>query len=287
MNILITGAKGQLAQEFQKYFSKKGFYNVTALEKERLDVSDLNAVLNIFSYLRPSIVINCAAYNDVDRAEKERDRAFNINALGVKNLAIACKEQDSLLIHYSTDYVFDGKKEGFYLEDDRPNPINAYGKSKLEGEKNISQITENFLLFRVSWVYGMGKQNFLYKVMEWSKNTKILKIVCDQISVPTYTEDIVRFTLLSVERGLRGLFHLSSSGYCSRYEWARYFLEAMRWNGLIFPVSSDYFHSDAKRPYFSAMSNKKISDALGVGIPDWRDGIDRFIKKSSGELWKK
>lgn len=287
MNILITGAKGQLAREFQEYFGRKGFYNVTALEKERLDISDLNAVLNVFSYLRPSIVINCAAYNDVDRAEKERDRAFNINALGAKNLAIACKERDSLLIHYSTDYVFDGEKQGFYFEDDSPNPINAYGESKLEGEKNISNITENFLIFRVSWVYGMGKQNFFYKVLEWSKNTKILKIVCDQISVPTYTEDIVRFTLLCVERDLRGLFHLSSSGYCSRYEFARYFLESIKWDGLIFPVSSDYFYSDAKRPYFSAMSNKKISDVLGIGIPDWRDGIDRFIKKSLGGLWKK
>lgn len=287
MNVLITGAKGQLAQEFQEFFRKRDLYNVIALERERLDISHMDEVIKAFSFFKPSIVINCAAYNNVDLAEKEKDKAFNTNSTGVKNLAIACEERGSLLIHYSTDYVFDGKKEDYYLEDDSPNPINVYGESKLEGERYILEITKNFLLFRVSWVYGPGRQNFLYKIIEWSKNNNTLRIVCDQISSPTYTEDIVIFTYLSIEKGLRGLYHLSSRGYCSRYELARFFLESIGWDGMILPVKSDFFLSDAKRPYFSAMSSKKISNALGVEIPDWRNGISRFIKKELGNLWKR
>jgi dTDP-4-dehydrorhamnose reductase len=278
MNILITGARGQLAQEFQVYFSRKGIHNVTALEKEKLDISRLELILDAFSYFKPQIVINCAAYNFVDKAERESEYAFKVNAIGVKNLAVACKKNNSFLVHYSTDYVFDGEKEDFYTEEDIPNPINVYGKSKLEGERFIFQTIEDFLIFRVSWVYGIGKQNFLYKIKEWSVKNNILRIVCDQVSVPTYTEDIVKYTVLCIENGLRGLYHLTNGGYCSRFELSRYFLESIGWKGLILPVDSDFFRSDAKRPYFSAMSNKRLSNALTVEIPDWRDAVNRFIK---------
>jgi dTDP-4-dehydrorhamnose reductase len=277
MKFLITGAKGQLAREFLKVL-KNDDYKIKSLDREGLDVSDSNAVSEAVSYYRPDVVINCAAYNFVDKAEEDFETAFRVNALGPKNLASACKKYDSLLIHYSTDYIFDGTKEDFYTEQDEPNPINIYGKSKLEGEGLLKGELDNFLLFRVSWVFGEGKHNFLYKLKEWAEKEKVIKVVSDQISVPTYTEDIVKATILAIKEGLRGVYHLTNSGYASRYEVARYFFERLGLNRLILPVSSDYFNAPAKRPYFSAMSNVKLSEELRLNIPDWRDGVDRFIR---------
>ena len=276
MKILIAGANGQLAREFQKALENYS-YTVVALDKESLDISDLNVTAETFSKHNPDIVLNCAAYNFVDKAEEDFDTAYKVNASGVRNLAVACKKNNALLVHYSTDYIFDGTKEDFYTEEDEPDPINNYGKSKLMGEKFLTEETDKFLLFRVSWVFGGGKQNFLYKLSEWGKKNRVLKVVSDQISVPTFTKDIVILTMLAIDKGLRGVYHLTNSGYASRYEVARYFIERLGRDNLILPVNSDYFPSPAKRPYFSAMSNLKLSRAMGVNIPDWRIGIDRYI----------
>ncbi|MDI6890019.1 MAG: dTDP-4-dehydrorhamnose reductase [Thermodesulfovibrionales bacterium] len=284
MRFLITGAKGQLAGEFLRTLQNDK-HEITALNKEKLDVSVLSTVLEAVSHYRPDVVINCAAYNFVDKAEEDFDTAFKINALGPKNLASACKKHNVLLIHYSTDYVFDGKKEDFYTEQDEPNPINKYGKSKLEGERFLIEETDNFLLFRVSWVFGEGKQNFLYKLKQWAEKQKVIRVVYDQISIPTYTEDIVRFTIRSIDEGLRGVYHLANSGYASRCEVARYFSEKIGLDRLILPVSSDYFNAPglggqtAKRPFFSAMSNAKLSGELKIDIPHWKDAVNRFIKR--------
>jgi len=280
MNILITGANGQLAKAFIKYFADKDSFNVTALTKEQLDVSVFNAVSDVISKCKPHIVLNCSAYNLVDKAEEDIENAFGVNAKGVKNLASICKKNKSLLVHYSTDYVFDGAKEDIYTENDTPNPINNYGLSKLSGEKFLFEETDNFLLFRVSWVIGEGKQNFLYKVLEWAKKNRVLKIVCDQVSIPTYTVDAVNASMLAIDKGLRGLYHLTNGGYASRYEVARYFIEKNGFKTLILPVKSDYFPAPAKRPFFSVMSNDRLSRALGYNIPHWKDGIDRFIKET-------
>jgi len=277
VKILITGKNGQLASEFQRALENYN-YQIAAFDKETLNISDPDVVTGVVSQYNPDIILNCAAYNLVDEAEKEFDTAYKVNAFGIKNLASACKKHNTLLVHYSTDYIFDGTKEDFYMEDDKPNPINNYGKSKLSGENFLIEEADKFLLFRVSWVFGDGKQNFLYKLSEWAKKNRILKIVCDQISVPTYTKDIVTLTMLAIQKNLRGIYHLPNSGYASRYEVARYFIERLGMDNLILPVPSDYFHVPAKRPYFSAMSNLKLSKDLNVNIPHWRIGIDRYIE---------
>lgn len=277
MKILITGAKGQLAREFQQ-FLKDYHYHVTALDKESLDITDPDSVKKAFNQHNPDIVLNCAAYNFVDKAEEDFDTAYKVNALGVRNLTFACKKNNTLLVHYGSDYIFDGEKEDFYTEEDEPNPINSYGKTKFLGEAFLREETDNFLLFRVSWVFGEGKNNFLYKLTEWAKKNRVLKIVYDQVSIPTYTKDIVSLTMLSVNKGLRGVYHLTNGGYASRYEVAHYFIERLGLDNLILPVSSDYFHSPAKRPFFSAMSNLKLSKELDVTIPDWKISIERYIE---------
>ncbi len=277
MKFLITGANGQLAKEFPEYLKDFG-HDYCSFDKASLDISNMDAVLKKIEENKPDIVLNCAAYNFVDKAEDDYEIALRVNAEGVMNLAIACKKNNILLVHYSTDYIFDGLKRDFYNEDDEPNPLNKYGQSKLLGEKYLQDTMNNFLLFRVSWVFGQGRQNFLSKLLDWAKNNKVLKIVCDQISIPTYTNDIVSLTLFSINKRLRGVYHLTNSGYASRYEVARYFIERAGLENLVLPANSNDFPSPAKRPFFSAMSNKKLSGALNVDIPDWKTGIDRYIE---------
>ncbi|MCX7769951.1 MAG: dTDP-4-dehydrorhamnose reductase [Proteobacteria bacterium] len=279
MRYLITGANGQLATEFRKNLENNSSIEVLALSKEKLDISDFQSLEELVSNFKPNVIINCAAYNNVDGAETEGELAFKINSQGPKNLAYLAKKIGSLIVHFSTDYVFDGRKEDFYTEEDEPNPISVYGKSKLGGEKGILEETDNYLIFRVSWVFGEGKQNFLHKLREWSQRNRVIKIVSDQVSIPTYTEDIVKVTRRAIDKGLRGIFHLTNSGYASRYEVARFFLECLGKENLILPVSTSFFNVPAQRPYFSAMSNKKISKILDIEIPNWKNAIERYIKR--------
>lgn len=282
MNILITGSHGQLAEEFRRYFERTGTHRITALSKKELDISDFKSVSEALSVKNPSVVINCAAYNLVDRAEDDRDAAFRVNATGVKNLAALCRKNKALLIHYSTDYVFDGTKENYYTEADSTYPLNVYGESKLSGERLLAEENDDFLLFRVSWVFGRGTSNFLYKLSEWAKDRDVLKIVCNQVSVPTYTDDIVKYTVTAYEKGLRGIYHLTNGGYASRYEVARYFIERLGLKRTVLPADSNFFNELARRPYFSAMSNRKLSRDLDVEIPEWTDAIKRFVERQGG-----
>jgi dTDP-4-dehydrorhamnose reductase len=281
MKYLIFGAGGQLGQEFLKRLkseeSKRN--SVLGLKREECDISDFDQVKKVFEEYKPDVVINCAAYNAVDKAEEDYVTAFKVNASGVKNLAYACRKFKSFLIHFSTDYVFDGKKEnGLYVEEDSPFPLSEYGRSKLIGEIFLKEETENFLIFRVSWVYGNGKQNFIYKLLSWAQNNEYLKVSYDEISVPTSTNTIVNYTLKAFKSGLKGLYHLTNSGCASRYEWAKKIIEIKGIKKFIRPVSSSIFSLPAKRPEFSAMSNEKLSKLLNVEIPTWEEELVSFLK---------
>lgn len=277
MKFLITGANGQLAREFRTALKESG-HETSAFDKEALDIADPDAVTESVVSCKPDIILNCAAYNFVDKAEEDFEVAYRVNATGVKNLASVCRQNNILMIHYSTDYIFDGTKTDFYIEEDVPNPVNRYGESKLAGERFLQEELDTFLLFRVSWVFGEGKQNFLYKLVEWARKNRVLRIVTDQLSIPTYTKDIVNLTLFSISKGLRGIYHLTNTGYASRYEVSRYFLERIGMDNLILPVESDYFPVQARRPYFTGLSNQKLANDLNVDIPDWKLGVDRYIE---------
>jgi len=273
--VLITGASGQLGKEFVKVLSSKGI-DFVALERKDLDVTNFEKVYKTLKEINPSVVINCSAYNQVDLAETEILKAFSTNAIGPYNLAITCREIKAKLIHYSTDYVFDGIKKGLYTEEDSPNPLNQYARSKLLGEELVKQVLEDYLILRVSWVYGEGTQNFLYKLKEWAKKQEVLKVVVDEFSVPTSTKTIVEVTLKAIDAGLTGLYHLTNSGYASRYEWAKEYFKLKGINKLIYPALQADFNLPAKRPKWSVMSNEKISKALGITIRDWREELKSF-----------
>lgn len=279
MKYLITGKKGQLAKAFQNFFERNSL-TFSALDEKELDITDLALVDTAISSMRPDVIINCAAYNFVDRAEEEPDITFRINADGPHYLAMAAVKYGSFLVHFGSDYVFDGSKEtSLYTEEDITNPLNVYGSSKLKGEDLLFDTIENTLIFRLSWVFGEGEQNFIAKLLGWVKGREFLRVSCDEFSVPTYTETVVDVCMNALKKGVSGLYHLTNSGYCSRYEWARHVIQKMGIDTFIRPVPMDTFHLPARRPPFSAMSNKKISEVLGLNIPDWQDAVDEFLSK--------
>jgi dTDP-4-dehydrorhamnose reductase len=281
MKYLITGRNGQLARAFIKKFEASSI-DFSAPDESQLDITNSAVVVDAVAAYKPDFIINCAAYNLVDKAEQERDKVFAINAWGPKYLAQAADKHKAFLVHFGSDYVFDGTKEnGLYAEDDPVNPLNEYGKSKLSGENLVRETGNNFLIFRLSWVYGEGKQNFIFKLTEWAKNSEYLKIACDEFSVPTYTGTVVDMTLNSLDAGVRGLYHLTNSGFCSRYEWATFIARHLGMKKFIRPVSMDIFNLPARRPKFSAMSNAKLSGMLDVGIPTWEETVESFLRGKS------
>ncbi|MCS7215715.1 MAG: dTDP-4-dehydrorhamnose reductase [Thermodesulfovibrio sp.] len=281
LRILITGAKGQLATEFIQTCENNGI-EYKAFSKEELDITNFSLLLKIVRELKPTHIINCAAYNLVDKAETEPTDAYKVNAVGAYNLAVACVEIGAVFVHYSTDYVFDGKKEAPYVEEDQPNPLNEYGKSKLLGERLIQQNMDKYLIFRTSWVYGKGKQNFLYKLTQWAQSQEYLRIACDEFSVPTSTRTIVEVTLEVLKKGLRGLYHLVNSGYASRYEWTKEYFRLKGIKKFIYPAYQNEFNLPAKRPKWSAMSNEKICKELDTEIREWENELRRIINE--GEI---
>jgi len=277
MKYLIFGKNGQLGSYFIKAL-EKARNEFLSLDHKECDISDLDKVLKVVKDFKPDVILNCSAYNKVDLAQTDFFDAYKTNALGVKNLLYAAKKQNAFFVTYSTDYVFDGEKEGLYKEEDKTNPLNEYGKSKLTGEKWILESGyDKYLIFRVSWVYGEGKQNFIYKLLEWAKNSEYLKIAYDEVSVPTSTRTIAEVSLKAIENGLTGLYHLTNSGYASRYEWTKKVFEIKQIKKFIKPVSSDIFNLPAKRPKFSAMSNEKIKNMLNVDIKNWDEELTSFL----------
>jgi len=276
--VLITGASGQLGKEFVKVLSSKGI-DFVALERKDLNVTNFEKVYKTLKEINPSVVINCSAYNQVDLAETEILKAFSTNAIGPYNLAITCREINAKLIHYSTDYVFDGIKKGLYTEEDSPNPLNQYARSKLLGEELVKQVLEDYLILRVSWVYGEGRQNFIYKLLQWAKEREVLQIAFNEVSVPTYTGFIVEKTLKALEKGLTSLYHLVPRGYASRYEWAKLTLKLSRIEKVLIPVEKEIFNLPAKRPDFSAMSCEKIEKVLGEAFEEWDEIYSKVYSK--------
>lgn len=277
MKYLITGKNGQLARAFIRRFEKESA-DFTAPEESQCDITNLNAIMDMVGSHRPDVIINCAAYNLVDKAEQEQEKACSVNATGPQHLAHAANKYKAFLVHFGTDYVFDGLKEnGLYTENDGPRPLNAYGKSKLSGEKLVQEEAEQFLIFRLSWVFGEGKQNFIHKLMEWSKKNDHLKIACDEFSVPTHTNTIVDITMKALKRDLTGLYHVTNKGFCSRYEWAKLIFSTRGMNTFIRPVSMDTFNLPAQRPKFSAMSSERIGGILDVDIPTWEEAVRSFL----------
>lgn len=281
MKYLITGKNGQLAQAFIKRFELLSI-DFNAPDESQLDITNPKTVADAVAAHKPDIIVNCAAYNLVDKAEQDKDAAFAVNALGPGNLAQTAAKHKAILVHFGSDYVFDGLKEnGLYSESDPVNPLNEYGRSKLAGEQAVLEELDRCLVLRLSWVFGAGKQNFIYKLIEWAKSSEYLKIACDEFSVPTSADTVVDVTLKALKQGVTGQYHLTNSGFCSRYEWARLILNSLSIRKFIRPVNMDSFNLPARRPKFSAMSNRKLADLLNDPIPTWEEAVKSFLREGA------
>lgn len=278
MTVLITGAHGQLGQDIIKECESSGIPYIAA-DSHTLDITNNQSVLSFVKTHAPDTVINCAAFNAVDRAETEWRRAYSVNGIGVRNLALAIRDAEAVFVHYSTDYVFDGNTTNPYTIADAPNPLCRYGKSKLLGEQEVLTHSDRFFLIRTSWVFGRGNVNFPRKVLEWSRDRDALSIVNDQISSPTYTRDLARATLALCETADYGLYHITNKGSCSRYEWARFILEKIRWKGSLSPAQSSDFPTPALRPSFSVLDNFGSPEVLGYDLPSWETATEDFLKE--------
>lgn len=285
MKILLTGSNGQLGHDFKKIFDRKNIEYIATDHKE-LDITN-DEDLNRFFQENEGIthVINCAAYNDVDKAETDK-KVWLLNAEAPKKLAEFSKKIGAIFVTYTTDFVFDGEKNSPYTEDDKTNGVSEYGKSKAQGEKDVLEAYDRSFVIRTSWVFGIANNNFNKQVINWSKSRNELNIVDDQVSVPTYSMDLAEFSWKLIQTEKFGLYNITNDGVASKYDQAKYVLEKIGWKGTLGKAKTADFNLPAKRPAYSKLDSSKVEKLLGEKIPTWQSGIDRFLEemKENGEL---
>ena len=281
--ILVTGAKGQLGNEI-KVSSKNYFgYEFIFTDIDALDITDGRKVRKFISSNFCDWIINCSAYNFVDKAETDYDKAIQINGFAIKNLVDAIRGTDSRLMHFSTDYVFDGNANVPYNERSPANPLSAYGKSKLEGEKYALQHSASMII-RTSWLYSEFGNNFVKSILNKGKVNEPLNVVFDQTGTPTYAADLADAVLLIISKVVRnqiafnaGLYHYSNEGVCSWYDFATEIIQESGLKCRINPILSKDFPSAAKRPVYSVLDKSKIKENYGLEIPHWRTSLKKCM----------
>lgn len=277
--VLVTGASGQLGKCFQKIASEYPEMELRNFNSSELDITDQNRLQQIFSEENPEYCINCAAYTNVEKAEDDEETAFKINAEAVKNLAEVCKNTGTVLIHISTDYVFDGKATNAYRETDVVNPINVYGASKLKGEEYIRQILDQHFIFRTSWLYSEFGHNFFNTILKKAEEGATLNITTSQTGTPTNANDLADFILQLIreENSEFGLYHYSNLGEATWYDFAKAILE---FSGKIDQVTlnkSGYYKTRAERPTYSVLDKQKLQETFKKPVLHWRDSLEDLI----------
>jgi dTDP-4-dehydrorhamnose reductase len=287
MKILITGSKGQLGNEMKLLVKNYPSYQLIFTDLEELDITDMQAVSAYFNELHPDIVVNCAAYTAVDKAEQETDIALKINSLAVRNLSNACGEFNALLIHISTDYIFGGKGYRPYVETDTPDPESSYARSKYSGETQMLSSCQNGVIFRTSWLYSSFGNNFVKTILKYGRERGKLNVVFDQVGCPTYAMDLAS-AILKVIPQLEGhegveIFHYSDEGVASWYDFAMAIISFSGIRCVINPVETKDYPLPAPRPYYSVLNKTRFKEKFGIEIPYWRDSREECIKKISSE----
>jgi dTDP-4-dehydrorhamnose reductase len=283
MKLLLLGKTGQLGWELLRSLQPLG--EVVALDYPEVNMADVASIRKTVGEHRPELIVNATAYTAVDKAESEPELAEAINGTGPGVLAEEARKLNAVLIHYSTDYVFDGKKGTPYAEADLPNPLNVYGSSKLHGEQTIQQVGGAYLILRTSWVYSLRQQGgFVGKILQWSRQQETLRIVDDQIGNPTWARMQAEMTAQILARGNEyihertGMYHLAGSGFASRFEWAEMILELdphrqEQTAKDIFPARTTDFPTPAQRPLFSALDCSRFGHVFDLVLPPWQKAL--------------
>ena len=281
MKLAIIGANGQLGTDLSEVLSSR--HDVTSLNHSDIEIIDVNSVRNVLSSIKPAIVLNTAAYHIVPEAEKFPEKAFQINGIGALNLAKVCQELNIRLVHYSTDYVFDGEKQKPYTEDDRPNPLSVYANTKLSGEYFVLNYCEKSYVIRVSGIYGKVPcrakgGNFVTTMIKLAKEKPEVRVVNDEILTPTPTYHIAKNTAALIGTDAFGLYHMSCEGEVSWYEFAKVIWETLQLKTPLYPASVKDFPLVVKRPFYSVLENKNLNK-LGINeMPEWKVALIQFLK---------
>ena len=284
MKIIIFGAKGMLGTDLMQVFDS---YKPKGLDLDDVDITDSEALKEKILEISPDLVINAAAYTDVDGCEKNLELAYNVNGRAVGYMAKFCRQIGATLVHYSTDYIFNGQKKEGYDEDDNPDPINVYGQSKLMAEKIISHQTDNFYIIRTAWLYGKNGKNFVETMLELSNKNESpqngipsageIKVVNDQFGRPTYTKDLAQKTREIIDQKKEfGTYHVTNSGTCSWYEFTK---EIFKQKGIkikVKPIATEEFPRPAKRPNYSIMNNNKLTS-----LRSWQEALGEYLKNEA------
>lgn len=277
MKILITGSKGMLAKAVEERFKEE---ELILTDVEELDITNAKAVQEFVFDCNPDVIINCAAYTAVDDAEDKQELARKINEDGPRNLAIAAKKANAILVHVSTDYVFGGNlsTENIYNEDDPKAPETVYGITKLAGEKAIEENIEKYYIFRTAWLYGDGK-NFVRTMLKLGNEKESISVVADQHGSPTYSVDLADIIYQALEKKINyGIYHATNLGFTTWYDFTQEIFKIANISCEVLPVTSEEFKRPAKRPKNSMMAKQKLLDAQ-VEIPFWEDALERYLKK--------
>lgn len=279
MRILILGHKGMLGSDLMLRLAQA--HEVTGRDVDAFDIASEGDCRRVVQECEPRVLINAAAYTNVDGCETDREACFRVNAAGVRNVALACRGRGITLVHFSTDYIFDGRKGSPYAEEDPPAPLNVYGASKLEGERCLRSLADDYLLIRTAWLYGSHGKNFVQTILRRAAEVERLEVVDDQVGSPTYSRHLSAAVELLIAGPQRGVFHVTNSGSCSWYEFARTILAyAGRDDVIVTPIDSGKLSRAAVRPGSSVLSGAKYAAATGRQMPPWREALREYLAET-------
>lgn len=303
MKVLVTGVNGQLGYDVVKEVEKRG-YQAIGVERQKMDLTSTEQIKECIETVNPEAIIHCAAYTAVDKAEDEEELCRRVNAIATKEIAECAKKLDIPMIYISTDYVFNGKKSIFldrknenayidysnveldkdkfieYKENDITNPINIYGKTKLEGEEYVKQILNKYYIVRISWVFGKNGNNFIDTMLKLSKERESLSVIDDQVGSPTYTKDLAPLLVDMIETDKYGIYHATNEGYCSWYEFAKEIFKVADIDIEVNPISALEYPTKATRPMNSKLSKQKLKDNGFKQLRNWRDSVQEYIRNA-------
>lgn len=297
--ILVIGARGMLGKDLvEELRSSWGAgpeptWEILAWDLEEIDIRDERQTIEAVETARPAVLINVAAYTDVDGCEAEPEKAFGVNAEGMKHLALGARKCRAKVVYLSTDYVFDGSKSEPYVENDPPRPLNVYGLSKLQGERYVQTLAEDGLIVRTQWLYGKHGKNFVASVLRQAEEKKVLSIVDDQIGSPTYTADLSKAISALIRRRASGVFHVTNHGVCSWYAFGEAVLKwSGRWDVRVVPITTEELDRPARRPRYSALSGERLRHETGISLRSWQEALRSYLRSigrlaSEERTWEK
>ncbi|MEK5321904.1 dTDP-4-dehydrorhamnose reductase [Paenibacillus sp. FSL L8-0644] len=284
MKVLVTGATGQLGSQVCGFFQKQD-YDVLPCDREKLDITNLEQAIGISKNYQPDVIIHCAAYTAVDAAENDIDKAYQINAYGTRNMALAAEKVGAKFVYISTDYVFDGSSKNPYHEYDNTNPQTIYGKSKRAGEVLVQSLSSRYFIVRTSWVYGINGSNFVKTMLKLGQELPILQVVNDQVGSPTYTVDLAYFLNEIIKTEKYGVYHASNRGSCSWYEFTQAIFKdaedilGIKMTSKLEPCTTQQFPRPAPRPLNSVLDHMSIRTNGLTDLRPWREGLQQFLKE--------